>query len=83
MRKENIDGIVENFYSNLAHEPSLTKIIEDHSSVDRLKKTLTHHLVQLFSGRIDEGFVKQRQIIAHVHVRIGLQPKWYMLYSRY
>ncbi|WP_407675726.1 protoglobin domain-containing protein [Peribacillus saganii] len=38
--KENIDGIVENFYSNLAHEPSLTKIIEDHSSVDRLKRHL-------------------------------------------
>lgn len=77
--KENINGIVENFYSNLALEPGLTKIIEAHSSVDRLKKTLTHHLVQLFSGQIDEGFVKQRQIIAHVHVRIGLQPKWYML----
>lgn len=77
--KQNIEKIVENFYSNLAHESSLIKIIQDNSSVDRLKKTLTNHLIQLFSGKIDSDFVKHRHIIAHVHVRIGLQPKWYML----
>lgn len=74
-----IDQIVGNFYSNLAYESSLIKIIEDHSTIERLKKTLTHHIIQLFSGSIDDDFVKQRHIIAHVHVRIGLQPKWYML----
>ena len=77
--KQNIDKIVENFYSNLAHESSLIKSIQDNSSVDRLKKTLTNHLIQLFSGKIDADFVQHRHIIAHVHVRIGLQPKWYML----
>lgn len=74
-----IDQIVGNFYTNLSYESSLIKIIEDHSTIERLKKTLTHHIIQLFSGNIDDNFVKQRQIIAHVHVRIGLQPKWYML----
>ena len=68
--KNNIDKIVENFYSNLAYESSLIKIIQDNSTVDRLKKALTKHLIQLFSGKIDEDFVRQRHIIAHVHVRI-------------
>lgn len=77
--KNNIEKIVENFYSNLAYEPSLMKIIQDNSTVDRLKKALSKHLIQLFSGKIDEDFVRQRNTIAHVHVRIGLQPKWYML----
>jgi len=77
--KQNIEKIVDNFYSNLANEPSLMKIIEDHSSVERLKKTLTDHLIQLFSGKIDSEFIQQRYKIAQVHVRIGLQPKWYML----
>jgi heme-based aerotactic transducer len=77
--KENIDKIVGNFYSNLAFESSLMKIIQENSTIERLKKTLSQHLVELFSGKIDEDFVKQRHIIAHVHVRIGLQPKWYML----
>jgi len=77
--KENIDKIVQNFYSNLAFESSLMKIIQENSTIERLEKTLSQHLVNLFSGKIDEDFVKQRHIIAHVHVRIGLQPKWYML----
>ncbi len=77
--KENIDKIVRNFYSNLAFESSLMKIIQENSTIERLEKTLSQHLVNLFSGKIDEDFVKQRHIIAHVHVRIGLQPKWYML----
>lgn len=76
---QNIDKIVENFYLNLAYESSLIKSIQEHSTVDRLKKTLTNHLIQLFSGKIDADFVQNRHIIAHVHVRIGLQPKWYML----
>lgn len=77
--QNNIDRIVENFYANLAYESSLIKIIEDNSTIERLKKTLSQHIIQLFSGKIDDDFVKQRHIIAHVHVRIGLQPKWYML----
>lgn len=77
--KQNIEKIVENFYLNLTYEHSLMDIIESHSSVDRLKKTLTNHLIQLFSGKIDSEFVLQRNKIAQVHVRIGLQPKWYML----
>ncbi len=77
--QDNIDRIVGNFYGNLAYESSLIKIIEDNSTIERLKKTLSQHIIQLFSGKIDDDFVKQRHIIAHVHVRIGLQPKWYML----
>lgn len=53
-------------------------IINDNSSVDRLKKTLSRHIYEMFSGVIDEKFIKQRYVIAHVHVRIGLAPKWYM-----
>lgn len=71
--KLNIEMIVENFYSNLI------KIIQDNSTIDRLKKTLSNHIIQLFSGKIDAEFVQYRHLIAHVHVKIGLQPKWYML----
>ncbi len=76
--KENISGIVASFYKNLETEASLLKIINDNSSIDRLKSTLTTHILEMFNGVIDEGFVKKRYTIAHVHVRIGLQPKWYM-----
>ncbi|MDM5294809.1 globin-coupled sensor protein [Peribacillus simplex] len=76
--KEQLSQIIENFYKNLKNESSLMKIISDNSSVDRLKKTLHRHMFEMFSGTIDDAYIKQRYVIAQVHVRIGLQPKWYM-----
>lgn len=32
----------------------------------------------MFSGVIDEAFLEKRIRIAHVHLRIGLLPKWYL-----
>ncbi|MDM5358819.1 globin-coupled sensor protein [Peribacillus sp. ACCC06369] len=76
--KEHLTQIVENFYKNLENESSLLKIISANSSIDRLKKTLHRHMFEMFSGTIDDVYIKQRYVIAQVHVRIGLQPKWYM-----
>ncbi|MFY0781099.1 globin-coupled sensor protein [Peribacillus simplex] len=76
--KEHLTQIVENFYKNLENESSLLKIISANSSIDRLKKTLHRHMFEMFSGTIDDAYIKQRYVIAQVHVRIGLQPKWYM-----
>lgn len=76
--KEHLTQIVENFYKSLENESSLLKIISANSSIDRLKKTLHRHMFEMFSGTIDDAYIKQRYVIAQVHVRIGLQPKWYM-----
>lgn len=76
--KRHIAAIVSQFYKTLEHEPTLMKIINAHSSVDRLKKTLTRHIIQMFSGEIDQSFVEQRYKIAIMHDKIGLEPKWYM-----
>ncbi|KZN94994.1 chemotaxis protein [Aeribacillus pallidus] len=75
---EKIDLIADRFYKNLEKEPSLLKIINDNSSIEKLKKTLRQHIVEMFNGRIDAAFTDKRIKIAHMHVRIGLQTKWYM-----
>ncbi|QQK79365.1 globin-coupled sensor protein [Salicibibacter cibi] len=75
---EEIDTIVARFYENLEHEPSLLTIIQDKSSIEKLKKTLKNHIVEMFSGTVDESYLEKRRKIAHIHVRIGLQTKWYM-----
>lgn len=75
---ENIDTIVNQFYANLENEPALLAIINDNSSIERLKKTLRIHISEIFDGIIDSAFFEKRKRIAHVHVRIGLQTKWYM-----
>lgn len=76
--EEHLEDIVTNFYKNLANRAALMDIINQQSSVDRLKITLTKHIYEMFSGKIDQDYIKQRTIIAHVHVRIGLEPTWYM-----
>ena len=75
---EQLPNLVTAFYKNLGTQPSLMKIIADHSTVERLQKTLHQHLSEMFVGVIDDAFVDKRYIIAHVHVRIQLEPKWYM-----
>ena len=75
---ENINEIVEQFYKNLTNEPTLFKIINNNSSIDRLKQTLIQHISEMFDGIIDQSYIQKRIQIAHVHVKIGLQTKWYM-----
>lgn len=75
---ENIEDIVDQFYKNIEFVPGLIEIIKRHSSVDRLKVTLMKHIQEMFDGKIDAGYIEQRRIIAHIHFKIGLQPKWYI-----
>lgn len=71
-------AIIDGFYKNLEHNPKLIEIIEKNSSIERLTKTLSKHVVEMFAGEMDEEFIRRRKIIAHIHVRIGLTQKWYI-----
>lgn len=73
--QDNIDYIVANFYDNLEKEPSLGKIIRDHSTITRLQQTLKKHIIEMFDGVINENFLQKRYRIATVHSHIGLEPK--------
>lgn len=75
---EHINDIVDTFYKNLENESSLTKIVNDNSSTERLKKTLRIHINEMFEGVIDQKYVDKRLKIAHIHVKIGLGTKWYL-----
>ncbi|MBP1971219.1 heme-based aerotactic transducer [Virgibacillus natechei] len=76
--EENIKYIVDDFYDNLAHNPDLITIVETNSSFERLKKTLRIHITEMFSGEMNDAFIKKRKLIADIHVRIGLTQKWYI-----
>nr|WP_147554182.1 globin-coupled sensor protein [Bacillus testis] len=76
--QSSISELINCFYKNLEHEPTLVAIIDQHSTVGRLKKTLSKHIIEMFSGIIDEQFIEQRFRIAHIHVKIGLDSKWYL-----
>ncbi|MGG4496129.1 globin-coupled sensor protein [Brevibacillus reuszeri] len=75
---EHIDGIVDYFYANIEKEEILMTIIHNNSTIQRLKQTLNRHITEMFSGVIDSAYIEQRSRIAVMHMRIGLEPKWYM-----
>nr|WP_175428263.1 globin-coupled sensor protein [Bacillus solimangrovi] len=74
----NIEQFTSGFYEALQKVGELDRIIRDNSSVERLKNTLNVHIIEMFNGVIDADFIQKRNQIAQVHLRIGLQPKWYV-----
>ncbi|KMK76959.1 hypothetical protein AB990_08455 [Alkalihalobacillus pseudalcaliphilus] len=76
--EENIEQITSEFYATITEQPNLLALIEEHSSVDRLKLTFKQHILELFSAEINESFIKKRARIAKAHIRIGLSSKWYL-----
>lgn len=75
---ENIESLVSAFYDAVLKVDHLKNIIESHSSVERLRKTLSSHIHLLFHGEINDEYVNKRLKVAQIHFRIGLQPKWYL-----
>ncbi|USG64350.1 globin-coupled sensor protein [Brevibacillus ruminantium] len=72
------EQLVASFYQAVLQVPHLKDMIERFSTVDQLRKTLQRHLVEMFDGQIDESWVRKRLMVARMHVRIGLEPKWYI-----
>lgn len=73
-----IPQMVDKFYDSIALNSNLVDIINQTSKIERLKVTLTRHLKSIFKCHIDLEYVKERKIVAHVHVKIGLKSKWYI-----
>lgn len=76
--RENIDHIVDTFYDIIGQEEELRNKIDEHSSIERLKRSIRTHIIEMFSGTIDEAFLKKRTTVAVRHVNIGLTQEWYI-----
>lgn len=76
--EENLKEITDAFYEAIHLEPSLIAIINRYSSISKLKATLEKHILAMFSGVLDQKRVESIKRIAHIHVKIGLEARWYM-----
>ncbi|MEG0258585.1 MAG: globin-coupled sensor protein [Lysinibacillus sp.] len=76
--EEHVVKVVEAFYNAVEGVPALREVIQKHSSSERLRQTLGHHVIEMFEGRIDDVFMEKRRKVAMMHVNIGLYPKWYL-----
>ncbi|WP_425542041.1 protoglobin domain-containing protein [Paenibacillus motobuensis] len=59
------------YYSFRRPIDKLKEIIEQHSTIERLKQTLEGHLLEMFNGEIGQEFIIKRLAIAKVHKRVG------------
>ena len=76
--EKNIDLLVTTFYDTILDLDHLKEMVQKHSTVERLKKTLRRHMIELFDGNIDKNFINKRLKVANIHFKIGLEPSWYM-----
>ena len=74
----NADELLRAVYDKLGSLSELTNIITTHSTLQKHMNILKHHLQDIFGGDIDDAYVERRIRIAHVHVRVGLEIRFYV-----
>ena len=72
------EDIVEELYDEIYKTDQLNKIIDRHSSLERLKIAQKRYLTQIFTPIIDDSYIENRFLIGRVHSRIGLELPWYI-----
>jgi diguanylate cyclase (GGDEF)-like protein len=73
-----LDEITEDFYRQQVAEPEISLVIGDRDTLDRLKSSMRHYILDLFQGYYDAEYVNKRLRVGKVHKRIGVTPKLYM-----
>lgn len=76
--EQDADEIIRNFYAHVTTLPGLKAIIDQFSSVEKLKITMKKYLLSLCPEKIDEEFMQWRVTIGEVHNRINLPPFYYL-----
>ena len=75
--KPHVRELIDDFYSTIMSQPKASVAIRGgEQQVARLKLTLEHWLAELFVGKYDELFVRDRWLVGWRHVKIGLPQVW-------
>lgn len=74
--KPHLGSILDGFYAHIVGYGSLATQIRGNEP--RLKAAQGGHWERLFSGTFDAAYFESARRIGMAHVRIGLEPRWYM-----
>ena len=66
------------FYDKILAVPELKELIEQRSSVSKLKEIVGKYVVSMFDGQLTNRTIEQKRHLAKMHFKMGLDPKWYM-----
>ena len=73
-----VEQVVDRLYEQIGQIEELRTMIEEHSTIERLKETQRWYFLSLADGVIDEPFIERRIKIGLVHSHIGLNTDFYL-----
>jgi signal transduction histidine kinase len=72
-----VRDLIEDFYATILSQPRAAAVIRGgEEQVARLKLSLERWLSELFVGKYDQAFVRERWLVGLRHVKIGLSQVW-------
>ncbi len=82
--EKHADSFVAAFYRHLLSFEATNKLLADPDVKHRLLGQQRDYLISLATASIDETYLATRRAIGTTHVRVGLEPRWYLgAYSLY
>jgi heme-based aerotactic transducer len=72
------DIVVDRLYDHVIEQPELVGILNENTTIERLKETQRWYFMSMVGGKIDMEFIQRRLVIGNIHSRIGLTTDWYL-----
>nr|WP_185806831.1 globin-coupled sensor protein [Bacillus sp. HMF5848] len=73
-----LDEVLDTVLEHLYKQPAVARIAKSHSSHDRLKGVFKIYFKSLFSGDINEEYLKLRQHMGNTHNNVTLPINWFI-----
>jgi len=70
--------ILDSTYAHLQKFPETNKFLPDEATIRHLKGAQMQYFENLLSGNYDQNYVNSVVRVGLAHVRIDLQPEWYL-----
>lgn len=74
--QKNLRPLLDAFYEHVERQPELAGMVR--GQTERLKAAQTQHWERLFTRTIDRDYMQAVYRIGVAHVKIGLEPRWYI-----
>jgi methyl-accepting chemotaxis protein len=75
---QQVKAVVERFYEHLLHNPETRAHFKTERHIHNVKRTQTLYFTELFEGKCDIDYLRDRLRVGRTHERIGLDPQWYI-----
>lgn len=82
--EDQADGLVSAFYRHLLSFEPARALLRDPEVKERLLEKQREYLLSLSGPKLDEDYELERRLIGGAHMRVGVEPRWYLgAYAHY